>query len=112
MHASEATWEPHPFAEGLEQRVLLTKRDDGADVSIFMFRVKRGSLALDVPEHVHDGADDISYLLVGSADVEIEGNVHTMCAGSFLRVPKGKRHRVFNISPDFVALNLFSPATI
>lgn len=109
---SDAEWEPHPFADGLERRVLLTKRDQGADVSIFMFRVKRGSQPLDVPEHVHDDADDISYLLVGSADVEIEGEVQTMTSGSFLRVPKGKRHRVFNISPDFAAINIFSPATL
>lgn len=73
-------------------RVLLTKRDHSADVSIFKYRVKAGSAPQDVPEHVHEDADDISYLLVGGADVEVEGEVQTMRPGSFLRVPKGKRH--------------------
>jgi quercetin dioxygenase-like cupin family protein len=105
-------WEPHPFAEGLERRVLLTKRDHGADVSIFMYRIKQGSPPHDVPEHVHEDADDITYMLSGSADVEVDGHVQTLAAGSFLRVPKGKRHRVFNISSDFVGINVFSPATV
>ncbi len=109
---SDTEWEAHPFADGLERRVLLTKRDHGADVSIFMFRVKRGSQPLDVPEHVHDDADDISYMLMGSAEVEIEGVVQTIASGDFLRVPKGKRHRVFNISPDFASINVFSPGTL
>lgn len=109
---NEAEWEPHPFAPGLERRVLLTRRDDGAGVSIFMFRVTPGGPPLDVPEHVHDDSDDISYVLAGSADVEVEGTVHSLRAGSFLRVPRGKRHRVFNVSAEFVALNVFSPATV
>jgi quercetin dioxygenase-like cupin family protein len=105
-------WEPHPFAEGLEQRVLLTKRDHGADVSIFMYRIKAGAAAQDVPEHVHADADDITYMIAGSADVEVEGQVQTMRAGGFLRIPKGMRHRVFNVSSDFVGINVFSPATV
>jgi quercetin dioxygenase-like cupin family protein len=104
-------WEPHPFAAGLERRVLLTKREHGADVSIFLYRVKEGQRAPDVPEHVHPDADDISYLIAGTAEVEIEGELHRIGPGSFLRVPKGRRHRVFNVSADFVGLNIFSPAT-
>lgn len=105
-------WEPHPFAPSLERRVLLTKRDHGADVSIFMYRMTPGAKSPEVPEHVHEDCDDISYLLVGTSDVEVEGQLIKMRAGSFLRIPKGKRHRVLNASPDMIAINLFSPATV
>jgi quercetin dioxygenase-like cupin family protein len=109
---SEGDWEPHPFAPSLQRRVLLTKRDHGANVSIFMYRMTPGATAPEVPEHVHEDCDDISYVIAGSSEVEVEGQVFKMSAGSFLRIPKGKRHKVLTSSPDLIAINLFSPATV
>ena len=111
-HSEHSQWQPHPFAEGLERRVLLSKCEDGAEVSIFLLRVKPGWRNLEVPEHVHETADDITYLLSGKCTVVIrdEGE-QEMNAGAFIRIPKGSHHRVHSISEDFVALNQFCPAT-
>jgi len=111
-HSDDAGWEPHPFAEGLERRVLLSQKEHGAEVSIFMLRVKPGWHKLEVEEHVHENADDIAYLLSGSATVVVEGyGEQEVRAGGFIRIPKGVRHRVHSISEDFVAINQFCPAT-
>ena len=89
-HSEHSSWEPHPFAEGLERRILLSKCENGADVSIFLLRAKPGWPNLDVPEHVHETADDITYLLSGQCTVVTgtEGE-RQMNAGSFIRIPKG-----------------------
>jgi quercetin dioxygenase-like cupin family protein len=113
VYQSETSpWEPHPFAEGLERRVLLSQADHGAGVSIFLLRVKPGWRNIEVEEHVHEAADDIAYLLSGSATVVVEGyGEQPLRAGAFIRIPKGVRHRVHSISEDFVAINQFCPAT-
>ena len=48
----------------------------------------------------------------GTSEVEVEGTIYTMRAGSFLRIPKGARHRILSASADFIGINLFSPATV
>lgn len=111
-HSESAGWEPHPFAEGLERRVLLSQADHGAGVTIFLLRVKSGWRDLEVQEHVHETSDDITYLLSGSATVVVEDyGERELRAGAFLRIPKGVCHRVHSISEDFVAINQFCPAT-
>jgi len=111
-HSEDAAWEPHPFAEGLERCVLLSQAHHGAGVSIFLLRVKPGWRNLAVEDHVHETADDISYLLSGSATVVVEGyGEQELRSGGFIRIPKGVRHRVHSISEDFVAINQFCPAT-
>src|ERR1700687_168171 len=88
-------WEPHPFAEGLERRVLLSKNDHGAEISIFLLRVKPGCRNLEVGEHLHETSDDIPYFLSGSCTVVVErSEERPMRAGDFIRIPKGARHRV------------------
>lgn len=101
-------WESHPFAPGLDQVVLLSQRDHAAEATIYLYQ-QHGSAA-DVPEHVHETCDDISYVLAGSGKVEVEGyGVVSMYAGCFLRVPRGRKHRVYELSPDFRAINIFAP---
>ncbi len=110
--AESGGWEPHPFAEGLERRVLLSKKDHGAEISIFLLRVKPGWRNLEVVEHLHENSDDITYLLSGSYTVVIEqGEERPMRAGDFIRIPKGVRHGGHSISADFMAINQFCPAT-
>ncbi|HYH48161.1 MAG TPA: cupin domain-containing protein [Acidimicrobiia bacterium] len=110
-------WTPHPFAPGLDQAVLLSKRDHGADATIYLYRASGAGFAptvdgeaVDVPLHEHEASDDISYVLAGSAEVDIEGHgTIVLGPGSFLRIPAGSRHRVRNVSDDFQALNIFAP---
>ncbi len=113
VYESEAgSWEPHPFAEGLERRVLLSKKEHGAEVSICLLRVKPGWRNLEVSEHLHETSDDITYLLSGKCTVVVKGEAEReMRAGDFIRIPKGTHHRVHSISEDFVAISQYCPAT-
>jgi quercetin dioxygenase-like cupin family protein len=47
---------------------------------------------LSVREHVHDGEDEMFYLLAGQLSVFCEENIWTAVPGSFVFVPRGRRH--------------------
>lgn len=47
---------------------------------------------LDVHEHVHDGEDEMFYLLSGQLSVFCEEDSWTAGPGSFVFVPRGRRH--------------------
>jgi quercetin dioxygenase-like cupin family protein len=108
-------WTPHPFAPGLDQAVLLSHKEHGADATVYRYRAVEGGPSgaggvEDVPLHQHDGIDDITYVLAGSATVDIEGHgSYSLGPGSFLRIPAGAKHRVVGVSADFEALNIFAP---
>jgi len=110
--AETTEWAPHPFAPGLDQATLLSHRDHGAAATVYLYRVREvaGPEADDVPLHQHDNCDDISYVLEGSASIDIEGHgTIVLEAGSFVRVPAGTKHRVHSVSEDFRAINIFAP---
>lgn len=112
FHPDTTEWAPHPFAPGLDQAVLLSHRDHGADATVYLYRARgvRGADAQDVPLHQHDDCDDISYVLEGSATIEIEGHgTIELTPGSFVRVPAGTKHCVHGVSADFRAINIFAP---
>lgn len=114
-YAPEAMeWEPHPFARGLDQVVLLSHREHGADATVYLYRghpTEDGSTEeIDVPLHSHETFDDISYIFGGAATIDIEGHGSIrLTAGSFLRVPAGLKHRVYDATDDFQAINVFAP---
>jgi mannose-6-phosphate isomerase-like protein (cupin superfamily) len=95
-------WAPHPFAPGLDQAA-----------TVYLYRsVNAGGDAgpADVPLHQHDACDDISYVLEGSATIDIEGHgTIVLTPGSFVRVPAGTKHRIHGVSADFRAINIFAP---
>lgn len=110
--AGTTKWVPHPFAPGLDQATLLSHREHGAAATVYLYRIRElaGPDGDDVPLHQHDDCDDISYVLEGSAHIDIEehGTI-VLEAGSFVRVPAGTKHRVYNVSADFRAINIFAP---
>ena len=112
IQEEEGEWTAHAFAPGIRSKTLLSRQENGAEVSIFLIRTTEGG-TLSVPEHSHEGSEDIAYVLSGSARMEIEGmGAIELKKGTFVRVPKNLKHRVYDIKPDFVVLNLFSPASI
>jgi mannose-6-phosphate isomerase-like protein (cupin superfamily) len=106
-------WQAHPFAQGLDQAVLLSKRQHGADCTVYLYRSRDhdpDGQPMVVPQHAHETFDDISYVIEGAATIDIEGHgTVRMTAGSFVRVPAGTKHRVYDADPNFVALNIFAP---
>ena len=103
-------WEPHPFVKGLERKTVLSRERDGADITVYCFR-GAGEKIEDVPFHMHENADEFTYVLRGSGKFEIEGQrALELRAGSVVCVPKGTRHRAFDSTEDLTTLNIYSPA--
>jgi quercetin dioxygenase-like cupin family protein len=112
IQEEEGEWKPHAFAPAIRSKILLSKVEDGAEISIFLIQTTDGG-TLTVPEHSHEGSEDIAYVLSGRAKMQIEGmGEFELKKGTFVRVPKRVKHRVYDIEPNFVVLNLFSPATV
>jgi mannose-6-phosphate isomerase-like protein (cupin superfamily) len=110
--AGTTEWAPHPFAPGLDQAMLLSHRDHGADATVYLYRVREVAPAEtdDVPLHQHDDCDDITFVLEGSATIDIEGHgTIVLTPDSFVRVPAGTKHRVHRVSADFRAISIFAP---
>lgn len=101
-------WEPHPSVPGVEIKPLISKRDDGLDVSCLLVKVPAGS---EVPEHIHETQDDIIYPLTGKASMWVDGTGEfALEPGVLVRVPMGTRHKVFNVIEDLLVYDVFSPA--
>lgn len=99
--------EPHPFLEGVTMKTLLSKRDDGANATCIVVRCPRGS---QIEEHTHPEQDDIIYVLEGEATMWIEGlEEFKLEPGTFVSVPKGRRHKTYNVKKDLLIYDIFSP---
>jgi len=106
----EIEWQPHPSFKGIKVRYLLTKRDDGSDITCLLLMVPKGA---EVPEHVHPDKVDMIYPLMGSGKqwVEDRGSFD-LKKGMIVRIPMGKKHRTYGVTEDLVLLDIFSPATV
>jgi quercetin dioxygenase-like cupin family protein len=104
------SWKPHPIAEGVEIKPLVTKKDDKLDVTCLLIKIPVGR---EVPEHTHDDQVDIIYPLQGNADMHVEGTgTFKLEPGIVVRVPKGARHKIFNVTEEVLVYDVFHPATI
>ena len=60
--------------------------------------------------HRHLRHDEVFYVIAGTLTVEIEGEIVTAPAGSFVLIPRGMAHRPSNATPEPThVLVLFSP---
>ena len=101
----ELEWQPHPTADGVEIKVLVSQSVQGTDVTCMLVRIGRG---LEVPEHVHDRSDDILYPLAGRARMWVEGSGDfSLEPGVIVRVPQGTRHRIFDVSEELLLYDVF-----
>lgn len=106
----EVEWKPHSFAKGVKIKPLLTKEKHGADVTCLTVIVKKG---LEVPEHIHEGQDDILYILSGKAKMWINGiGEFELTKGMLVKVAKKTRHKIYGVTEDLMIYDVFSPATM
>lgn len=104
------SWMPHPTATGVEIKPLITKREQGLDVTCMLVNVPRGT---EVPVHIHDGQDDILYPMKGRARMWVEGTGEfALEPGIIVRVPKGVEHRIFDVREDLTVYDVFCPASL
>ncbi len=104
---SDVTESPHPFLRGVGMRVLYSRRDDGGDLTCFVVRCPQG---LEIEEHVHEDETDVIYVLRGKAKMWIEDRgVFLLQPGVFVVVPRGLRHRTFDVEEELIIYDVFTP---
>ena len=104
------SWNPHPIAEGVEIKSLVTKKDDDLNVTCLLVRIPVGT---EIPEHTHEEQVDILYPLEGSAEMHVEGTgTFRLEPGIVVRVPKCAKHKIFNVTEEVLVYDVFHPATI
>ena len=101
-------WIPHPTASGVKIKPIITKAAHGLDVTCMLVSVPAGET---VPEHIHAEQDDILYPLEGKGVMWTEetGDI-PLISGVIVRVPKGVKHKVFDVSADLLIYDVFCPA--
>lgn len=108
--AAAVKWAPHPKFKGVEIAYLLSKKDDGIDMTCTLVHWHVGA---EIPLHTHDASDDILYIIQGKAKIWIDkiGDV-PVSAGSFIRIPKGVPHQPHDVEEDLIAHDTWFPATV
>ena len=104
------SWAPHPIAAGVEIKPLVTKKDDGPDLTCILVKIPSGK---EIPEHIHETQTDILYPLQGNAEMYVEGAGNfPLKPGIVVRVPLGAKHKIFNVIEELLVYDVFQPATI
>ena len=97
----------HPFLADVEMKTLYSKRDDGGEITCFEVRC---SVSSEIEEHVHQDEADIIYVLKGKATMWVEDRgSFPLEPGVFVVVPKGVRHRTYDIVEELHIYDVFSP---
>jgi quercetin dioxygenase-like cupin family protein len=102
-------WRPHPLVKEVSIKPLVTKGEDGLDVTCMLVRIPAGT---EIPEHVHAQQVDILYPLQGKAEMNVAGaGTFTLRPGIVVRVPQNTRHKIFNVTKELLVYDVFQPAT-
>lgn len=101
-------WVAHPTVENVSiQKVVTTERFGMDGPTILMVKIPDGA---EVPEHVHEGSEDILFILSGTATMWIDGvGEVSLQKGRVVRVPRGTKHRIFDVSDELLIYDVFSP---
>jgi quercetin dioxygenase-like cupin family protein len=110
FNINEIQWTDHPTAKGVYIKKIITKAEFGDESpTIMMVKVPVGS---EVPEHVHEGQEDILYITSGSATMWIEGmGDFQLREGILMRVPRNTKHKIVNVKEELIGYDVFSPGT-
>ncbi len=94
------------MVKGAESVFLLSKREDDTELTCMLVNIPAGS---QVEEHTHE-CDEIIYVLKGKAKLSVDGvGIVDMKTGSFFRIPRGLKHRPFDIEESLEVWNVFYP---
>lgn len=102
-------WEPHPINKNVKLAFLLTRKDDGVEVTTLLVKIPKGA---GLPEHTHE-AHDIIFPLSGKAKLWIKGmGDYELKRGVFMHVPPGVLHKLYDVTEDMEIYDVFSGAIL
>jgi len=102
------SWVPHPTAQGVEIKPLITNKEHDLDVTCMLVNIPAGK---EVPEHIHENQADILYPLQGKAVMWVDGTgSFSLEPGVIVRVPEGTKHKIFEVTDDLLIYDVFCPA--
>lgn len=105
---SEVDETAHPFLENIGMRTLYSKRDDGGEITCFIIKCEVGA---EIEGHDHPEETDVIYVLQGRATMWIEDRGSFQIEPNvFVVVPKGLRHRTFDVVEELHIYDVFTPA--
>jgi quercetin dioxygenase-like cupin family protein len=104
------SWRPHPVAKGVTIKPLVTQKEDNQNVTCMLVKIPQGA---EVPEHIHEEQVDILYPLQGLAEIVVEGaGQFALKPGVIVHVPKGTKHKIFNVTEELLIYDVFQPPTL
>lgn len=102
----DISWEPHPQLSNVQVAVLLSNRDERADLTCMLVHLPPGT---EVERHAHE-CDDIAYVIKGKTLLWIEGVGEVpMTGGSFVRIPKSVQHQMLAVEEETLICDVFYP---
>ena len=106
----DINWRPHPAFKEVSIKPLATKSEDGLNVTCLLVRIPAGAA---IPAHIHEEQVDILYPIHGKAEMNVEGaGTFPLKPGMIVRVPKGTKHNIFNVTEELLVYDVFQPATL
>ncbi|UCB50992.1 MAG: cupin domain-containing protein [Deltaproteobacteria bacterium] len=104
------SWMPHPTAPGVKIKPLISQKEHGLDVTCMLVSVPVGK---EVAEHTHENQDDVLYPIRGKSTMWVDGTGDfSLEPGVIVRVPKGTKHKITEVSEDLLIYDVFCPALI
>jgi len=88
--------------------VKVGSQESGSGLFLFEDLVARGKTT---PLHVHEGEDELLYVLSGEILVHIDGDDHRVGEGGLAYAPRGVAHAFLVTSPTARLLTLLTPGT-
>jgi len=106
----EISWIPHPAARGVKIKPLISEKEHGLKVTGMLINIPVGK---QVPEHIHEEQDDVLYPLQGRAIMWVDGTGNfSLEPGVIVRVPKGVKHKISDVTENLLIYDVFCPALI
>ena len=106
----DENWESHPLVKEVLLNFIITKKDNEAGVTCLFVRIPKGR---EIPEHFHELSNDIIVPLEGKATIWIQGmGEFVMRRGVVINIPKGVKHKIFDVTDDIFAFDVFNPGIV
>ncbi|WP_094604607.1 hypothetical protein SPSIL_034900 [Sporomusa silvacetica DSM 10669] len=109
-YLEQIPWENHLTASGVKIKPYISQKEHYLDVTCMLVKVAPG---MEVPEHIHPQQDDILFPLSGKAIMWIDSvGDFPLTPGVAVRVPKGVRHKIYDVREELLIHDVFFPALI